>query len=533
MSPDLGRNGNFEYFCGMKWKLRRLAAVLAVGAAVAGAETCPAQECVEYSATAYGGGATGTFNPYMLGSWRYGRTPMNGEALIDVAAEKPFDLSRRFSWTAGAEAVAGWSGKADYERYNSAGKNWLTQRRGMPAVWIQQLYAGIKFRGVFLTAGMRQEESLLVDGTLSSGDLLHSNNARPIAQLRAGFIDFQNIPFTRGWVQIEGVLAYGKMADADYIRSHYNYWNNHITLGSLYNYKRIYFRSNPSKPLTVTIGMQAAALFGGTTHFYYKGVESKTVKNKQSLKAFLQMIIPHHDPTEYYDGSHLGSWDFRADYRLHGGHTLSAYFQWLWEDGSSMGRRNKWDGLWGLQYRRNDGRRHILESAVVEYIDFTDQSGPLHWAPGDSPGTDITTHATGGDNYYNNSGQNAYEHLGMALGTPFIVSPIYNTNGFPQFIHTRSNGFHAAARGSVSSTVDWRAAVSYAQARGSGRWMTNESLHNTSAMLEGSWRADAILPGLSASLAVAFDAGRLRGDNFGALATVRYAGSFTFANKKK
>ena len=488
-----------------------------------------AQDSLSYSVTAYGGGATGEFAPYMLGSWNYGKTPMGGTALIDAAVHKDFDMNRRFSWEAGVEAVAGYSHHTAYQRYDAASGAWTSHNEGPAPVWLQQLYASVKWRCLFLSAGMKERGSALVDDNLSSGDLVQSNNSRPIAQVRAGLVDFQDIPLTRGWVQIAGCLAYGKMSDNDYLRNHYNYWNSHIATGVLYTYKNIYFRSNPAKPLSVTIGIQSAGTFGGTTWWYRKGEEWKSVKSRRNLRAFFDMLIPSLGNGDgYVDGSHLGSWDFKARYAFAGGHSLEGYFQWLWEDGSSMAKRNKWDGLWGISYHRTSPGTHIVDGAAIEYIDFRDQSGPMHWAPGDDPGTTIVNEATGGDNYYNNSTLNAFANYGMSMGSPFPVAPVYNTDGFIQFKHTRTRGFHAAATGSISRLWRWKAAVSHAVAWGSGRLHYNTPLHNTSAMVETSWNAASITPGLSAKAAIAFDAGKLRGDNFGAMVTVAYTGNITF-----
>ena len=508
-------------------RIKRLfSAFLAAAAALSA--TASDTDSLFYSATAIGGGASREFNPYMLGSWNYGRTVAANNALLDLSVIKPLDLGRRFSWSAGVEALGGYASKADYRIWDADAKAYTVSRQGPPAAWLQQLYASVKFRGVFLTAGLKEEHSPLVDERLSSGDLVHSNNARPVAQVRVGFVDFQNIPFTRGWAQIEGVLAYGRMCQGKYLENRFNRYNGIINTGSLYTYKRIYFRSKPTEPLVVTIGMQSGGLFGGTTSTYAYGVKTQEIKYSRGIKAFWNMLFPTNgNDGTYYEGSSLGSWDFRASYRFRGGHTLTGYFQWLWEDGSSMAKRNKSDGLWGIRYTREDGRRHLLEGAVAEYIDFRDQSGPLHYAPGDW-NADIPTVATGGDNYYNNDTQNSWAHFGMSMGTPFVLSPVYNLDGSLQFKHTRSRGFHAAACGSLSQTVGWKAAVWYAVAWGVGRFHYPHPLHNTSAMFKADYRADALLRGLSASAALAFDAGSLRGNNWGALFTITYSGSLVF-----
>ncbi len=52
---------------------------------------------------------------------------------------------------------------------------------------IQQLYGEIKYRGVFVEAGMKEHDSPILPQSLTSGDLVESGNARPIPQIRAGF----------------------------------------------------------------------------------------------------------------------------------------------------------------------------------------------------------------------------------------------------------------------------------------------------------------------------------------------------------
>jgi hypothetical protein len=488
--------------------------------------TLLAQDSIRYSATAIGMGATEDFAPYMIGSWNHGKTPMNGAAIIDAEAYKELDLTKRFSWAAGAEFLTGYSGEAEYQRYDESTGSWTANKQTPSSIWLQQLYATVKWRGVFLTVGMKDRGSSLVDDQLSSGDLVHSTNARSVPQVRAGFVDYQNIPLTKKWVQIEGVVSYGKMCDNDYLKSHYNYYNGHITTGELYTYKRIAFRSNPEKPLSVRIGMQATGFYGGNASWYNKGAWQSSTKYASDFEAAMKMLFPTTNNGDgYMEGSQLGSYDFKARYRINKSHEVAAYFQWLWEDGSSMARRNKTDGLWGIEYHRIDGQRHILQGAVAEYIDFRDQSGPLHWAPNDNAGTTIVSEATGGDDYYNNSSYNAYSYFGMSLGSPFVLSPIYNKDGFLQYKYTRSNGMHIAANGWISEAVSWRAAVSYAKAWGSGRKPQNEARDNTSMLIEAGWDAAKLLSGLTVKGTLAFDAGTLRGDNFGAMVTISYKGN--------
>lgn len=478
---------------------------------------------LKFSATVRANASSGSFAPYMIGSWDYGRSTAKNGVTLDLEVERPLDLKKRFSWSVGIEAITGYSHKANYDRYDSETSSWTSHSVGPAPIWLQQFYGQLKYRGVFLSVGMKHEKSLLVNNSLSSGDMIQSNNARPIPMVSIGFIDWQDIPLTKGWVQIEGRIGYGKFADNDYIDNQYNQYNLHLNIGTLYTYKRAYFRSNPDKPLSVLIGAQAAGQFGGTTKYYQHGIETHSHKNPQNFKAFWEMFIPGLDNGDgFVEGSHLGSWDFKARYRFRNGNELSAYFSWLWEDGSSMAKRNKWDGLWGLQWHTPG--KSILTDAVIEYIDFSDQSGPIHYAPGDAPNPSITTEATGADDYYNNSTFNAHANYGMAIGNPFILSPVYNRDGYPQFAFNRSRGFHIGASGYIFPSLSWQAKVSYQSVVGSGNTGIPDRLHNTSAGIALNWNANRLLKGLSMKLDLALDHGSLRGNNFGSMLTFKYTG---------
>lgn len=488
---------------------------------------------VNWGVSSLGGGATGEWAPYLMGSNSGGRHAMKSIAGINGHITRDFDKSKRFTWTAGIELSADYQSSARYEYYDTEKSDWTDRSWHPSSAVVNRLWAGIKFRGVMLWAGMRDHESPVVDDRLSSGDIVLSNNARAIPQIEIGFIDFQNIPFTKGWAQIAGSISYGKYTDSDALKKRFNYYNGHITLGQFFTYKRINFRSKPSQPLSVTVGVQAAGEFGGTTYYYSKGNQIIVRKNNSDLRSFWEMFIPTPRYSDgFVEGNHLGSWDFDARYRLRSGIELEGYFQWFWEDGSGMAKRNLTDGLWGVSVsfpKTFPG----LKKIIAEYIDFRDQSGPIHWAPLDSPGTTIITEATGGDNYYNNSSFNAWANYGLGLGSSFVKAPLYNSNGYPQFEHNRTRGFQIAATGFIIPTLCWTAKFSHGVAWGSGRTPYAAALKNTSLLVDINWDATNLLDGLSIGATVAFDAGKLRGNNFGAMAKVSYSGNFSLNKSTK
>jgi hypothetical protein len=485
---------------------------------------------VQYSTALEANASSGEFAPYMIGSWQGGRYTQKDGLNLDVYIGKDLDLSRRLSWSAGVEMLAGANSDAEYDRYRNA--EWTTTTLGPNVVRLQQLWGQLKYRGVYLLAGMKERDSYIVDGKMSSGDLVRSNNARPIPGVSAGFVDFQPVPFTNGWVQIDGELMYGKFADSNFNSKQYNHYSYLLQQNICYTYKRCYFQSKPTQPLVVTVGMQAAGQFGGKTTYYTHGRIYRTTNHGTHIRDLWDMFFPQLGNGEgYYKGNSLGSWDFKAQYKLRNGNTITAYFEGPWEDGSGIARRNGTDGLWGLQF--NFAKRGIVNAVTLELLDFRNQSGPFHYAPGDVSDPSLSTEATGGDNYYNNDVYGAYCNYGMSIGTPFLLSPLYNLDGYPGYAHNRASGTHVAVSGSIGNEFDYRAMFSHQSAWGVARYPVAHASKSNSAMLEATWSADRIVKGLTVRAQVAADFGELRGDNVGAQLLVKYTGNLTIKGKKK
>lgn len=477
---------------------------------------------MDYSAEAILNAGNGDFAPYYIASNRHGVITQSKNALLRVSAMRDMNLSERFSYGFGADFIGGYGSNADYLRWVDGA---LRGHSEHPArVWIQQLYGEVKYRSLFLTVGLKEHDSALLDFRLSSGDFIESGNSRPIPEVRAGFVDFQDIPFTNGWVQIQGEISYGKLTDNGWLRDHYNYFQGHLNLGALYSYKRCYFRTNPSKRFSATVGMQVGAMFGGSTSWYYKGEVRKSETFSRGLKQFFKMLIPIDGGQEYYSGSSLGSWDIFLRYNLKNGMTIRGYLQKPWEDGSGIGFLNGFDGLWGLELKTN--RPGILTGAVVEYLDFTNQSGPMHWDPDDNAGTGIGHRAEGADDYYNNHEYNPYAYYGMSIGTPFLKSPLYNLDGAMMYLHNRVRGFHVGVEGGFGN-IGYRLLGGYRKSWGAGYQPVVDPAGDTSMMLEASYKLPDV-KGLAVKAQVAFDKGSLYGDNFGACVTVSYRGALKF-----
>ena len=471
--------------------------------------------------------------PYYISSNCGGTTTQQYSALVYAAAKlwNSF-LHKRFSWGAGLEAWGGYASSAGYQRYAGNGQ-FEVQKQHPARVWIQEAYLTANYRSIFAVAGQARKASPIVDGSLSSGDLVWSNNARPPVGLRAGFIDFQNIPFTKGWVQIQGEFGYFRQLDDKWLENHYNYYNHFITTDYWLHYKSLHLRTKPNQPVVFTIGAQAACQFGGTAKYYEDGQVTRTVKMDADAKAFFRTFIAgsggNSSGDSFVEGNHLGTWDMALQYSLSEYQHLRAYTQWLWEDGSGIGKMNGFDGLWGIEFRRFGN--YLVSGAVIEYIDFTNQSGPIHWTPNDHEGTPITSHSSGADDYYNNYIYNGYQSRGMSIGSPFVKSPLYNQDGYMRYRDNVLRGFHAAVEGWFTKQWNYRLQGSYRKAWGTPIIPRVGSVDDFSMALSVKYRPLGIMQGLTVRATVAIDRGSLYGNNWGALLGISYSGRKFYIKK--
>lgn len=481
----------------------------------------------------YEGGVTANYGkgdiaPYYINSNRGGTLTQQYSTLFNAAAKHELDTTRRFSFGFGAEFWGGYTSSVSYDRYELATGKFVRNLQHPAHAWVQQLYADVKYRSLFATVGAKARQSDLASSDLSSGDLVMSGNARPGTGVRVGFVNYQNIPFTNGWVQISGELGYERLDDGDWLKNHYNYYNNFLTTGYWFNYKKLRLRTRPDQPFVFTIGAQAACQFAGTQNIYENGILTKTVKMPANFKSFFHSIIAgsggdNPGDQAYVEGNHVGSWDIMLDYENDAVGKFRAYHQTIWEDGSGIGLQNGFDGLWGLEWR--SVTKSFVSGVVVEYIDFTNQSGHIHFSEDLNKDSAIKGGATGSDDYYNNYSYNGYQNRGMSIGTPFAKSLIYNTDGYMRYLDNLVRGFHIGVKGYLGSEYDYRLLFSTRKAYGTPEHPRATGVRATCFMLEAnahpSW-----LKGLELKAQFAFDRGSLLGNNTGGMVSVSYHGDF-------
>lgn len=396
-----------------------------------------------YRIEAFGSVATDRNTPFWMVSNRYGVVPLDGgNGYMKAGAFHNQSLGKKFSWSAGLDMVVA-----------------LPRFRN---VYIQQLYADLNYRCLRLSIGSKENYTSMVDRWLSSGDLVHSANARPIPEINLSIPSFTIIPLTKGWLQVKGDFAVGRSFDTKYLEWFTTSWPSHsggyYTQHVLWHHKSLYFRigdTRNERPFSATIGVQHAAQWGGTS------TNSSLGKQPHSLKDFIRVVLGREggDEASASDkinvlGNHYGAYDLKFSYEKDLW-SLHAYWQHFFEDKSGMELANLRDGLWGIEAELKGFR--WVRKIVAEYFDTRYQSGPFHFLEGrDRPGR-----GGGADNYYNNGEYTTgVSYFGRALGSPLITSPAYNTDGYVGFRNNRVTTYHVGLEGTLSEYVDYRALFS-------------------------------------------------------------------------
>lgn len=448
------------------------------------------------STEAFGG--NGRFIPSLLSANRHGVLPLSPNSMLirgDIAGEMI-----RNEWRFGAEV--GLTGTVTSS---------VNAR-------LQVCYAKAGYKALEISVGSREYNGVLRNPILSSGGTVWSGNARPIPQVRISLPEFIPVPGTKNWLWVRGDLAYGKFMDDNWLKETYNYEFGFITTDPFFHYKSLFLQTNPAKRLTLTVGIEGAAQFGGKQSFWEHGIRTQEIKNKVGFREFLKVLLPLEGDSgsasgdqNYIYGNHLGAWHGMATYRFENGYRLDGYFEWFFEMGSGMIKKNGWDGLWGIEMEF--GTKKIVSGLLLEHLRTTNQSGPIHWAPDDFPNTELTRPATGADNYYNNFFYNGWAHYGMGNGSPLLKGPAFNEDGYLCFTDNRIQAFHGGITGWLIPSLNYQLIASVRKGYGTPYVPSIKTNHNTAAYFRISYYPSFLKEGMLSG-AFAADRGNILGNNW-------------------
>ena len=368
--------------------------------------------------------------------------------------------------------------------------------------YFNQLYAHVRLYFVDVTVGIKPMVYESVDPLLSSGSMIFSGNSQPVPRVTIGIDDYIPFPGLFGYMEVKGGITYGWLADNIYIQN------------CRLHHKFAALRFGGKLPVNLSYEFHHAAQWGGISPVY-GDVGS-------DFHSFLNVFTAQAGGTMGNDqmnaqGNHVGSQQLALTAKGDGWN-VTAYWQNFFDDNFAflgLGH-NLPDGIWGISVQQTKWK--WIEGLTYEYMNTTDQSGPWHDRDGLCYGAD--------DSYYRNSVfRNGWNYFYRSMGTPFITSPLYNTDGTIYTLNSRVRLHHIGVRGDVFG-FKYRLLCSYTRNFGNNNASKALLSTNTATLLEVSKRFEKVW-GLDFCLSLAGDFGTQFGNQFGAMFTVRKQGIIT------
>lgn len=468
-------------------------------------------DSIRYSAEIGGTVSIGEHTPFWMVNDQYGFSGLKkNNAWIRAGVFHDLDKEKRFSWAAGIDLGVA----LNFER-----------------IFIpQQIYAEVKYRCLNAMIGQKEMPDDIITSDLASGGMTVSRNARPIPQLRIGIFDYADFWGCKGWFAVKGYLAYGMFTENAWLKK----WalpNTEYTLNQLYATRAIYFRGGDARqfPLVGELGLRMDSQFGGDTYYAEKNGVRRVLHNPKDWKAWIKGMIPMGGDSSTpigeqlnVQGNFLGNWSFALGWYDPKDWSVKIYYQHFFEDHSMLFFDYPWkDGYWGIQGKLP--KNNFISEVLVEYLTSRDQSGPVYFDHNDN----IPFQISGADEYYYNSWYPSWSNYGMAIGNPFFISPIYNSDHQNTFYHNRLQAWNIGLRGEPSSQLDWKLRMSGINSWGNFRTPTDHVMHNFSMLCEVNYHPKS-LKGWNSSLKIGFDNGDLIGKNFGVGITISKVGLIKF-----
>jgi hypothetical protein len=382
-------------------------------------------------------------------------------------------------------------------------------------VLVQQAFGEVQWKALRLSVGQKERDGELKNQRLSTGALIESGNARPVPQVRLEMPEFWYLPLTNDWFAMRAYLAYGMFMDG-------NWQKNFAAPGTRYakhvryHTKALFLKGGNERkfPLTLTLGLQMDAEFGGTVYNYFNQT-GRTVKMKSRLIDYWRALVPGHGDNENtlidqlnIEGNQLGSWHLEIGWK-EPKWGVRAYYEHMFEDHSgTLFKYGLWkDGMGGIEVH---SPWRWVNDVVAEYFYSRDQSGPIYHDSNDQ----IKDQISSCDNYYVHGEYPNWQTYGMIIGSPMALSPIYNKNGRLEIYNNRVTAYHLGWSGAPADWLVYRAMVTKMNGWGTYGLPYTHVKHSTSCLLEvgvkphrwKEWQFTA---------SGALDRGGLYGDNVG------------------
>ena len=371
--------------------------------------------------------SSGSDLPFWMVSNQNGVYSLSGSSyqLAQFSLQKRMnpDSDRDWDFSYGANLVYGYANESD----------WM----------VNQYWAGVRYHWLELEAGARSNQVIYSGLSSTNGDVLWSNNSRPLPGIRIGTNSYIPLAKNNKWLFVK--MDYEELLMDDH-RLHQNVHLHH---------KDLFFKIDLSSSWEMEAGLDHWVQWGGEGIF----------KNDQSVSFtdYLRYVTGQSGDGDFNPGeqnnaagNHMGAYHLKVKKEEHNCR-IAFYWNHLFDDASGREMANWEDGLWGFYWERKQ-EHPVFKAALYEFMNTKDQSGN-YWHHDSNQ-----TGGRGKDDYFNHFlYQSGWVGYGRMMGTPFFV-PTLDKNGIPSgFKSTRMIVHHLGVRGNISSSLSWKSLCSWSR----------------------------------------------------------------------
>ena len=473
----------------------------------------------------------------------------SGYLRYGMSYSNTFGKKKNFRYDIAADIIAGFNQTSTIsfqQAYADLSWKWLTLSIGSKERWGEQEYyqrEQMEEITAFNTVN-RYYPHLFSDqfSNTGMGGFIFSGNSRPIPQVRIEIPEFVNIPGTKEWLRFRAYISYGFFTDGNY-QQELVIINPKVKRGEgiLYHGKGGFISvGKPSKfPVTFDGGLEMHTQFGGTLYNTTYGKVKMPTKFSDYIKAFIPMSGGEDTPTGEQTniaGNQIGCWHAAftihtkpLEIRLYGEHMFEDFSQLFFFEYqmNNEGKRRTliypWrDMLLGINIANKSNFLPFISNIRYEFMTTRDQSGALYHDPSDY----FYDQMDGCDDYLNHGIYPGWHHWGMGIGTPIIISPVYNKNGSLFFRSNRLIAHNIGINGIIDTKIPFAYKVNYTYSEHWGTYANpfNCKKYTTSVLAEitcmprnAQWLS---------TVSLGYDKSDMIGENIGLMFTITHVGSF-------
>ena len=423
----------------------------------------------EFHLSTTGIASTGSSIPFWLVSNQNGKykSTHSGYFCLEAGFHKDWkeNASKRTDFIYGANVVCGYAKESELQ--------------------INEAYAGFRHSWLDIYAGAKAEPILFYGLSSTNGDILLSNNARPIPKIGIStnrkFYLLKKFAVTASYE--EGLLNDDRIVEKAHL--------HHKSLFLHYDFPRKWYFS---------LGLDHYVMWGGT--------HPDLGKNPTTISDYIRYIsgLAGGDAALRMDqenaaGNHIGAYLGRIE-KQWDNRSLTIYWNHLFEDSSGRELSNFPDALYGFNFHFSK-KPQWISHLLYEFYHTTDQS--------DKP----TLHNfRKNDNYFNHGFyRSGYTFHQQTIGAP-LFSSVINENGISTGI--RNNRFlaHHLGIGGGKNKVYWKGLFTWSRNYGTPNQKYDPKINQCSILGECTLQ-ESMLP-FDLSLKIAADFGNLYKKNVGA-----------------